>query len=69
MLGMQARLVYHVREEMICMEAKEILLKLRQDRGLSQENVVEKVHVTRQAASRWEMGETIPTIFAAVNFR
>lgn len=57
---MQARMVYHVREEMICMETKEILLKLRQDRGLSQEDVAEKVYVTRQAVSRWEMSETVP---------
>lgn len=60
MLGMQARMVYHVREKMICMETKEILLKLRQDRGLSQDDVAARAYVTRQAVSRWENGETIP---------
>lgn len=42
------------------METKEILLSLRNARGLSQENVAEKVYVTRQAVSRWETGETVP---------
>lgn len=42
------------------METKEILLQLRTQDGLSQEDVAEKVFVTRQAVSRWETGETIP---------
>lgn len=42
------------------MESKEILLKLRKDRGLSQEELAEKVFVTRQAVSRWENGDTVP---------
>ena len=42
------------------METKEILLSLRNARGLSQKNVAEKVYVTRQAVSRWETGETVP---------
>lgn len=42
------------------METKEILLQLRTRDGLSQEDVTEKVFVTRQAVSRWETGETIP---------
>lgn len=42
------------------METKEILLKLRNKAGLSQEELAEKVYVTRQAASRWETGETLP---------
>ena len=42
------------------METKEILLKLRTEKGLSQEELAEKVHVTRQAVSRWETGETTP---------
>ena len=42
------------------METKEILLKLRNKAGLSQEELAEKVYVTRQAVSRWETGETLP---------
>ena len=42
------------------MDTKEILLELRTRQGLSQEQLAEKVHVTRQAVSRWETGETVP---------
>ena len=42
------------------METKEILLKLRTQAGLSQEELSQKLFVTRQAVSRWETGETIP---------
>ena len=42
------------------METKEILHHLRTERGLSQDELAEKVFVTRQAVSRWENGETTP---------
>lgn len=42
------------------MEAKDMLLELRTKKGLSQEELAEKVFVTRQAVSRWETGETTP---------
>ncbi|MBR6568444.1 MAG: helix-turn-helix domain-containing protein [Clostridia bacterium] len=42
------------------METKDIILKLRTEKGFSQEELAEKVFVTRQAVSRWENGETIP---------
>ena len=42
------------------METKDILIKLRKDNNLSQEELAEKVLVTRQAVSRWETGETSP---------
>ena len=42
------------------MQPKETLLELRTKHGLSQEQLAEKVHVTRQAVSRWETGETVP---------
>ncbi len=44
------------------METKDILLKLRTEKRLSQEELAEKVMVTRQAVSRWETGETTPNI-------
>lgn len=42
------------------METKEVILKLRTDNNLSQDELAEKVFVTRQAVSRWENGETVP---------
>jgi transcriptional regulator with XRE-family HTH domain len=42
------------------MNTKDILLELRTKKGLSQEELAEKVFVTRQAVSRWENGETVP---------
>ena len=42
------------------METKDILLSLRTQKGLSQDELAEKVFVTRQAVSRWERGETTP---------
>lgn len=42
------------------METKDILLELRTQKGLSQDQLAEKLFVTRQAVSRWENGETTP---------
>lgn len=42
------------------METKDVLLELRTKKGLSQDELAEKVYVTRQAVSRWETGETTP---------
>lgn len=42
------------------MDTKNIILELRTQKGLSQEELAEKVFVTRQAVSRWENGETTP---------
>ena len=42
------------------MTTKEILYELRTKNGMSQDDLAEKVFVTRQAVSRWENGETVP---------
>ena len=42
------------------MEIKNILKSLREKNGLTQEQMAERVMVTRQAVSRWETGETQP---------
>lgn len=44
------------------MEFKDHFLKLRERRGLSQQEVAEQLNVTRQAVSRWERGETTPNV-------
>ena len=42
------------------METKNVILDLRTKKGMSQEELAEKVFVTRQAVSRWETGDTVP---------
>ena len=42
------------------MDTKDVLYELRTRNGLSQDELAEKVFVTRQAVSRWENGETVP---------
>ena len=42
------------------METKEIIREFRTKNKLSQDELAEKVFVTRQAVSRWENGETVP---------
>lgn len=42
------------------MEVRKILKNLREQHHLTQEQMAEKLMVTRQAVSRWETGETQP---------
>ena len=42
------------------METKDILTQLRAKYRLTQDELAEKLHVTRQAVSRWETGKTTP---------
>lgn len=44
------------------MELKDSIIRLRKDLGLTQDEMAEKLFVTRQAVSRWENGETSPNI-------
>ena len=42
------------------MEVKEILKNLREKNNLTQEQMAQRVNITRQAIRRWETGETQP---------
>ena len=42
------------------MDTKQVILELRNQKGMSQAELAEKVFVSRQAVSRWENGETVP---------
>ena len=55
-------LCYSDIREVLYMETKEILYDLRVKQGLSQDELAEKLFVTRQAVSRWENGETTPNV-------
>lgn len=44
------------------MQTKDIIAELRTKKGFTQEELARKVFVTRQAVSRWEMGETVPNV-------
>ena len=43
------------------MRTEDVIFELRTKNGLSQDELAEKVFVTRQAVSRWEKGETVPS--------
>ena len=42
------------------MTTQDVIYELRTKNGLSQDELAEKVYVTRQAVSRWENGDTVP---------
>ena len=44
------------------METKDVLFELRKKNQLTQDELAEKLFVTRQAVSRWESGETVPNV-------
>lgn len=44
------------------MEFQKTILDIRKKNNLTQEELADKLFVTRQAVSRWETGDTIPTI-------
>ena len=44
------------------MAIKDVLAQVRKEKGVTQEQLARRVYVTRQAVSRWETGETTPSI-------
>ena len=42
------------------MTTKDVIHSLRTKKGISQDELAEKLFVTRQAVSRWETGDTVP---------
>ena len=60
MLGFLWQIWYNALE-VIVMETKDAIRAFRTKKGLSQDELAEKVFVTRQAVSRWETGETLPS--------
>ena len=49
-----------ISSEVMIMDTKNIIFELRTKHGMSQDELAEKVFVTRQAVSRWETGDTVP---------
>lgn len=44
------------------MKLHEKLAALRTEKGLSQQELAELLHIARQSVSRWEVGDAIPTV-------
>ena len=44
------------------MELKNIILKKRKEKNMTQEQLAEKLDVARQTVSKWETGEAIPDV-------
>ena len=44
------------------MKLAEKLVLQRKQKGLSQVQLAETIHVTRQAVSRWEVGDAVPSM-------
>ena len=49
-------------KRVIAMKLNETISKARKRKGLTQEQLAQKLYVTRQAVSRWERGEVVPGI-------
>lgn len=53
-------IINNVFERIRIMQFKENLMRLRKERGLSQEQLANEINVTRQTISKWELGDTVP---------
>ena len=53
-------MLYNETKGGVHMDTKDVIFQLRTKNGLSQDELAEKLFVTRQAVSRWENGETVP---------
>ena len=62
LLAFHCFLIHWTQKAVITMNTKDILRQLRVQKGLSQDELAEKLYVTRQAVSRWETGETTPNV-------
>lgn len=49
------------------MELHERLAKIRKDRGVTQEEVADYLHISRQAISKWELGLSEPSLYDIKN--
>ena len=49
------------------MDLREKLIKLRDEHGLSQAEMAERLDVTRQTVSRWEAGKSTPSVTQDAN--
>lgn len=49
------------------MQFNETLVKLRKEKGYTQEQLAEKLNVSRQAVARWESGDTAPDVYILKN--
>lgn len=60
LLFIEPILLYNIGKGGHMMETKQVIYELRTKNGMSQDELAEKIMVTRQAVSRWENGETVP---------
>jgi len=51
---------YYDKDEVITLELAEKIQQLRKQNGMSQENLAERIGVSRQAVSKWESGQSYP---------
>ena len=61
-LLVRRRGVWYSVSEVRLVETKDVLFELRKKKQMTQDELAEKLSVTRQAVSRWESGETTPNI-------
>lgn len=52
----------HKQKEVFYMSLGEKLLQLRKSKGMSQEELAEKLNVSRQSISKWELNDSVPDI-------